>query len=215
MHISDGILDPSVLVGGYLVAGAVVGLSARNLDADDMPRIAVMSAAFFVASLIHVKTGATSVHLLLHGLVGIVLGRQAMLAVAMGLTLQALLLQHGGVSTVGVNCCIMGLPALLVGFVYRLWGRGRSPSFRVVFAALLTAAAVILSALIAALALYSAGWNFQTVVGAFLIAHIPIVAIESVITGGAVSFLLKVKPEILSRHSNASPSSLSSSVSPS
>ncbi len=214
MHISDGILPGPVLVGGFAVTAAWIGFSVRKLEADDMPRVAVMSAAFFVASLIHVKTGMTSVHLLLHGLVGIVLGTQAMLAVLMGLTLQALLLQHGGISTLGVNTCLMGIPALLVGWSYRCIGRGKSVGFRVILAAGLTVVGVILSALIASLALLSSGRDFQTLVGIFLISHIPIVLIEAFVTGGAVSFLLKVKPEILSCGSSRIPPSPSSSASP-
>lgn len=35
-----------------------------------------MTAAFFVASLIHVPIGPTSVHLLLNGLLGVVVGRR-------------------------------------------------------------------------------------------------------------------------------------------
>ena len=197
MHISDGVLPTPVIVSGFVVTGVWVAVSARKLDADDMPRVAVMSAAFFVASLIHVQTGMTSVHLLLHGLVGIVLGTQAMLAILMGLTLQALLLQHGGVSTIGINTCIMGIPAVLVGWGYRSLGTHRTVRFRVLLASALTAVAVILSAVVASLALLSAGSDFETVVGIFLVSHIPIIVIEAFVTGGAVSFLLKVKPEIL------------------
>ncbi len=202
MHISDGILPASVLVAGFTVTAAWIGYTARKLDADDMPRVAVMSAAFFVASLIHVKTGTTSVHLLLHGLVGIVLGSQAMFAVLMGLTLQAMLLQHGGISTLGVNACIMGIPALLVGWTYRYFGTGKPSAFRVLLAGALTAGAVVLSALMACLALFSAGRDFQIVIGGFLATTIPIIFIEALVTGGAVSFLLKVKPEMLSCHTS-------------
>ena len=76
-----------------------------------------MAAAFFVATLIHVKVGPTSVHLLLNGLVGVILGRRAPLAIAVGLFLQAALLGHGGFLPLGVNTCVMSLPALLASLI--------------------------------------------------------------------------------------------------
>ncbi|MCA9423732.1 MAG: cobalt transporter CbiM [Candidatus Omnitrophica bacterium] len=215
MHISDGILPAPTIIAGFAATAAWIGYSARNLEADDMPRIGVMSAAFFVASLIHFKIGPTSAHLLLHGLVGIVLGSQAMLAVLMGLTLQALLLQHGGVSTIGVNACIMGIPALLVGWSYRYLGTGRPVRIRVLLAAGLTILGVILSSLFACLSLLTAGKDFQTLIWLFLGTHIPIALIEGLVTGSAVSFLLKVKPEMLICSSPEISQSPSSSASPS
>src|SRR3954471_24563988 len=85
---------------------------------EDIPLIALLTAAFFVASLIHVRVGPTSVHLLLNGLVGVVLGRRAVLAVAVGLVLQAALVGHGGFSSLGVNVCVMTLPAYLAAALF-------------------------------------------------------------------------------------------------
>jgi cobalt/nickel transport system permease protein len=55
----------------------------------------------------------------LNGLVGMILGRRAALAVAVGLLLQMVLVSHGGYSTLGINCCIIGAPALLARPLYR------------------------------------------------------------------------------------------------
>ena len=65
-----------------------------------IPRIALMTAAFFVASLIHVPIGPTSVHLLLNGLVGVLLGWRSALAIAVGLLLHGL---PGGETDHGVE----------------------------------------------------------------------------------------------------------------
>jgi cobalt/nickel transport system permease protein len=73
----------------------------------------VLTAAFFVASLVHVRVGPTSVHLLLNGLVGVVLGWRAGLAIPVGLFLQAALIGHGGFTTLGVNSVVLTVPALL------------------------------------------------------------------------------------------------------
>ena len=86
------------------------------------------TAAFFVASSIHVPIGPVRGHLLLNGLLGVVLGRRAGLAILIGLVMQAALIGHGGYTTVGVTCCVMTLPALAArwGFVglRRLLGSG-------------------------------------------------------------------------------------------
>ncbi|MCA9438944.1 MAG: energy-coupling factor ABC transporter permease, partial [Candidatus Omnitrophica bacterium] len=115
----------------------------------------------------------------------------------------------------GVNTCIMGIPALLVGWSYRFLGTGRPVSIRVFLASSLTVVGVSLSAIMASLVLLSAGKDFQTVVWIFLVSHIPIILIEALVTGGAVSFLLKVKPEILICNGSQPVQAHTSSASPS
>src|SRR4051812_27319796 len=96
VHIAD-VLPAPWWVGGFIAAAALLAANARQLADDEIPRLALLSAVFFVASLIHLPvTTVTSIHLLLNGLVGVVLGRRAVLAVAVGLVLQAALVGHGG-----------------------------------------------------------------------------------------------------------------------
>jgi cobalt/nickel transport system permease protein len=118
VHISDGVLTWPWWAGGFAVAAVLALLASWRVRDEEIPRIAVLTAAFFVASLIHVRVGPTSVHLLLNGLVGVVLGRRAPLAILVGLGLQAVLLGHGGFTTVGVNTCVMAVPALLAGWLF-------------------------------------------------------------------------------------------------
>ena len=118
VHISDGILEWPWLFGGFAVAGFLAAFGAWRIRDEEIPHVAVMTAAFFVASLVHVRVPPTSVHLLLNGLVGVVLGRRAALAIPVGLFLQAALLSHGGFTTLGVNSCVMALPALLAWQVF-------------------------------------------------------------------------------------------------
>lgn len=126
VHISDGILTASWWLPGYLLAAALVWMASLRLRDEEIPRIALLTAAFFIASSIHVRVGPTSVHLLLNGLVGVVLGVRAPLAVAVGLALQVALLNHGGYQTLGVNACILTLPALLSGVLFHALHRADS-----------------------------------------------------------------------------------------
>jgi len=73
MHISDGILPTSISIAAYTITALGVGYSLRKINQEDLPKIAVVSSSFFVASLIHLPLGPTSVHLLLPGMVGALL----------------------------------------------------------------------------------------------------------------------------------------------
>lgn len=81
MHIADGVLPLSCVAAGWAGTAVVTGLTLRKVPAEELPKAAVMTAGFFVASLIHVPLGPTSVHLILNGLVGIVLGWAAFPAI--------------------------------------------------------------------------------------------------------------------------------------
>ncbi len=119
VHISDGILTTEVTLLGFVLAGALALVGLFRLREEEVPRIALLTAAFFIVSLIHIRIGPTSVHLLLSGLLGVILGRKVALAIPLGLTLQMILVAHGGFSTIGVNSCVLVLPALLIGALFR------------------------------------------------------------------------------------------------
>ena len=113
VHISDGILLTSWQLLGALLALAMLASSARHLSDDEVPRLGVMTAAFFVASQIHLPVGGVgSAHLLLNGLMAVVLGRRAAVGIAIGLAMQMLLFGHGGWGTLGVNFVVYTLPIL-------------------------------------------------------------------------------------------------------
>ncbi len=118
VHIADGVLNWPWLAAGFAITAILAWLGAWKIRDEEVPRVALLTAAFFVASQIHVRIGPTSVHLLLNGLVGVILGRRAALAIPVGLLLQATLLGHGGIATLGVNCCVMLIPALLARPIY-------------------------------------------------------------------------------------------------
>jgi len=118
VHVADGVLAGSWVLGGWVVAGLLAFWGAWRIRDEEIPQVALLTAAFFVASLVHVPIGPTSAHLILNGLLGVVLGRRALLAVPLGLVLQAILIGHGGLLTVGVNSVVMGVPALLAWLLF-------------------------------------------------------------------------------------------------
>ena len=118
MHISDGILAPSVCVAGYVGAAGLVALGLRKSKDADVARTGILTASFFLASLVRVPVPGASVHLMLASLNGIALGPLCFPSIFIALLLQALLLGHGGVSSLGVNMVMMSVPAYLMGMVF-------------------------------------------------------------------------------------------------
>jgi cobalt/nickel transport system permease protein len=196
MHLSDGILPAPVLAGGFLTAAALGAWGAASMRDEETPRVAVFTAAFFCASLVHFPVPPTSVHLLFSGLLGVVLGRRALLAIPVGLGLQAALLGHGGLTTLGVNATMFGLSAMLASAVFRqLNCRARLRPF--VCGAAASACAVFASGMFLALILASLGEGFRTVAQYALIAHLPVLVVEAAVTGFVVEFLKRVQPALL------------------
>lgn len=196
MHLSDGILSPAVLGAGFVSAAVLAAWGAASLREEETPRVAVFTAAFFCASLLHFKVPPTSVHLLFHGLLGVVLGRRALLAIPIGLALQAALLGHGGLSTLGVNATLFGLAALASSGVYRALS-SFAPRLPFWAGAIAASVAVLISGVLLTGLLWSEGEGFRVVAQYALLAHIPVLIVEAAVTGFTVEFLKRVQPVLL------------------
>lgn len=197
MHISDGVLSGPVLTAGFVLSTALAAATLRKVDMEDVPKISVITSVFFVASLIHIPIGPTSVHLILNGLVGIVLGWRAFPAIMVGVTLQTILFGHGGVSVLGVNWLMLGGGGLCAYMAWQLRHRFSHPRKEVIFGALAGGVGIITSGMVLSLALVTTGEAFFTTAGLALAAHIPVMIIEAIVTGACAGFLMKTKPEVL------------------
>jgi cobalt/nickel transport system permease protein len=268
VHISDGVLTLPWLAGGFALAAALALFGAWRIRDEEIPQVALLTSAFFVASFIHVRIPPASVHLLLNGLVGVILGRRAALAIPVGLLLQAALFGHGGFTTLGINSCDMVLPALLaallfaglqrVPWVRRPWFRaglvalssflwllslvygtallvsdrnsGAEGAIRLALHPAVLAAVLAVSLIAAAferrlenapefplglligqmtvlttIALTSLvlAWgsvqpeSWRGLAQVLFVAHLPIALVEGFVLGFAISFLVRVKPEML------------------
>ena len=196
MHISDGVLPLSVTIGGYAASAALVAWSARHTHNEELPKLAVMTAAFFVASLIHVPFGPTSVHLIIPGLTGALLGPSAFLSIALGLLLQSLLFQFGGLTALGANALMMGVPALVCGWFFQKF-KGDTIRRQAAIGGLAGAVGTVLAAVILALLLATGGEDFFGVAKIALIAHVPVIIVEAVVSAFTIGFLARVKPALL------------------
>ncbi len=202
MHISEGILSGPVLLTGAALAAAGTAVGLKKLDYDRIAQTGILSAAFFVASLIHVPVGPTSVHLILNGIVGLLLGWCAFPAILIALLLQGLFFQFGGITTLGVNTLIMALPAVICYYLFSPFIVNKNTS-AMIAAFLCGFLCVFLSAVIMGAALVFSEENFLEISALVIVAHLPVMVIEGVITAFCIVFLKKVKPELISQTRNS------------
>ncbi|WP_296701690.1 cobalt transporter CbiM [Thiocapsa sp. UBA6158] len=201
MHIVDGVLGAPVLIGAAMlaVAGVARGLSA--LDTESIPRAGLLTAVFFIASLIHVPVGPSSAHLMLTGLMGLLLGWAAFPAILVGLLLQAAFFGFGGLTVIGVNTLNLALPAVLIGLLAHRFLLHSDISPRsvtvLVVGFLVGALSFGVSALAVAGTLALSGSAFLVAAQLTLIVQIPVMLVEGAITAATLRLLLSVRPELL------------------
>jgi cobalt/nickel transport system permease protein len=205
VHISDGVLSWSVQLIGFVLLTLALPVSLYRIDDRTIPRIGVLTAAFFVSSQIHIPFGPVSVHLILNSLVGVILRYRAPVAIVVGLVLQALLFSHGGWQTLGVNFLVLALPAVGVGYLFPKLHRWIKPavSFDPAFGVGLVVGVLTatLTVLFHATVLWFGGSaDLRAVAVTSLAAHIPVIVIEGLVVGFACRVLAKAKPEWLGVH---------------
>lgn len=196
MHIVDGALSIPVVAGGALLAAAGIGLGLRQLPLEKIPAAGVLSATFFVSSLIHVPIGPSSVHLIMNGLAGLVLGWAAFPALFVGLLLQAVFFGFGGLLVLGVNTVNIALPAVLVHYLCRHGVGAASPTRAALWGGLGGGLAIALTTACVAVALALTGDEFLAAAKLVFFAHIPVMAVEALLSAGAVLLVRRVKPEL-------------------
>ena len=186
MHVSDGVF-PGWFTGiGWVLAGAGVWLGLKELEGRKIVYSALLSAVFFVSSLIHIPVGITTVHPILNGLIGSLTNLSAFVVIFVGLFFQALFLHFGGITTIGINTVNMGLPAIVAGFVARKISKtGR----RFLAGAIAGFLGVLGAGLLLTAELSFFGEGFKKTAYLVLVAHIPVMFAEAILTGFAYSRL--------------------------
>ena len=196
MHISDGVLPVAVMIGGYAASAGLAAWSARRIHSRELPKVAVVASALFVASLVHIPFGPTSAHLLLPGLAGALLGPAAFLAIGLALLLQSLLFQFGGLTALGANALMMGIPAMICGWFFQTF-KGCTLKRQSIVGAVAGAMGTVMAAVVMALMLMAGGEDFFGVAKIALAAHVPVIVIEGVVSGLTIGFLARVQPALL------------------
>jgi cobalt/nickel transport system permease protein len=210
MHIPDGLLPPEVCVLGYAATVVGTGYSLYRINRQEdpeagIPKASLLTAAFFVASWIHIPVPPTSVHLVLNGILGMILGYYAFPAILIGLFFQAVMFQHGGLTTLGVNTAMMAFPAMAAYWVFQIvrrrWDHRRGlvggAAFTCGFLGIALAVVIQVAVLLPTIPDYMDKGAEQAAILTMAAAHIPVMFIEGGMAALLVLFLRRVKPEIL------------------
>ena len=199
MHISEGILSGGVLAVGW--AGTVAGISygLRKTNTDKIIQTALISSAFFLASLVNIRIGPSSTHLMLLAPMGLILGHAVFPAVFTALLLQALLFGFGGLLVLGANSFVMGSASLVTYLVFGKAVRAAENRSKIITLSFMAGAiAVVIAAVIAGMFLMLTDSNFAGAVKVLLITHIPVAVAEGIVTAFLVMWLKRSAPEFLS-----------------
>ena len=204
MHIVDGALSNEVVIAGGVLAVGGIALGLRKLDMEKIPVAGVLSATFFVASLISVPVPPTSVHLIMNGLAGIILGWAAFPALFVGLLLQSVFFGFGGLTVLGVNTVNIALPAVVAFYLCRRGILASNPNHAAIWGGLAGALAIALTTGVVAISLTMSGEKFYEAAKLVFLAHIPVMIIEGLVSAAAVYLIRKVKPELFDLHTTVS-----------
>jgi len=210
MHVPDGILPLPLTLGGYALAMGVTWCCIRKINQRtdplaDVPKAALLTAVFFAASLIQIPLPPAGVHFVLGGLLGALLGLFAFPAILIGLFFQAVMFGHGGLTTLGVNSLILGLPALLAAVIFCMRGQKACPSgrgtavFGFIAGAGATATSVVLFALVIVFSLppHLDAVAERSALILLMFSHIPLVLVEGCVTAFIVVYLQRAKPQLM------------------
>lgn len=196
MHIADGVLNAPTIAATYAGTALMLKWSLKDMAEDEIPRISLTTGTFFAVSLMSIPVGPSSIHPLMVGIMGVMLGRRATLAFFIGLLLQALLFQHGGITSLGANTLMLAIPALVAQQVYL-----RFPLAPLVKGMMAGALATVLTVLLLIVMLVASQPLFAqgtlSAVRMLIVGHVPLVVMEAVVTGFALQLMVRAKPDWL------------------
>ena len=210
MHMADALLSP--VVGATMWAGsmAAIGYSSKklkeNIDNKTIPLMGVMGAFIFAAQMINFTIPGTgsSGHIGGGMILAVLLGPYAaFLAMASILTVQSLFFADGGLLALGCNIWNLGIYPCFIAYplIYKpIAGDGKNAR-QIYIAAIVSAIiALQLGAFSVVLETIFSGKSelpFGTFVLLMQPIHLAIGLVEGIITAGIISYVKKVRPEIL------------------
>jgi cobalt/nickel transport system permease protein len=210
LHIPDGVLPPILWIAGFVVALAIVGVTSyrhRHDRADRLTLLAALSAVMLAA--MSVPIGPLG-HLSFAPVVGILLGPGLGFTAAFMVNAILALLGHGGLTVIGLNACVLGAATAaarpLYLFARRRATAARAGAFASVIASVLSVALLLAVVVLAGNASVAGGdghaaHEHAVAAGRFAALSAPLwivgVVAESAVTASVISFLERVRGELL------------------
>jgi len=207
MHIPDGFLSPPVFISGWAVALGVLSYAlkkTRKILKDKLvPLMGVMAAFIFAAQMLNFPVlGGTSGHFLGGALASVTLGPYVgAIVLSLVLIVQCLIFQDGGLTTLGANIFNMAIVGTILSYYLYVLLRKIFPKTNMLIAVSISSwFSVVLAATFCALELSLSGTlQFGVVLPAMVFVHIFIGIGEAIITTFILSFILKVRPDLIYR----------------
>ncbi len=212
MHISEGIL-PAPWAGLWFVIAVPFlywGMHEIKIKSRETPQykpfVALVGAAVFIVSCmpIPVPVVGTSSHPVGTGLAAILVGpAPTVVLTSVALTLQALFLAHGGLTTLGADIVTMGVAGAFFGYgIFWLARRMGMPALAAAFLAGVvsdwTTYATTSFILASALHMDASLWlMFGTILLAFVPTQLPLGIMEGILSAGAYRFIRLRIPELM------------------
>lgn len=205
MHIPDGFLNPPVFISGWVVSLSVLSLSfkkAKNIMKDKIvPLMGVMAAFVFAAQMLNFPVlGGTSGHLLGGVLAAVTLGPYAgAIVLTLVLTVQSLIFQDGGLSALGCNIFNMAIAGTILSYYFYSLLRKILPGKNMLLAVFISSwFSVVMASIFCSLELaFSGASPLHIVLPAMVFVHLFIGLGEAIITTSVLSFILKVRPDLI------------------
>jgi len=214
MHISEGILPFGWALLWFAVAAPFLAVGLRRLNElsrDDLsmkPLVGLMAAVVFIISCmpIPVPSAGTCSHPCGTGISAILVGPFVSVVIAaVALLIQALLLAHGGLSTLGADIVSMGVVGSFAGwFIFRGM---RRVGANLAVAGFLAGLAADWATYLATSGVLAAGVRgsepfiplFLKIAVAFIPTQLPLGILEGAMTAGMVVLLSRKRPDLLVR----------------
>ncbi len=204
MHIPDGFLDVKTVfitnTFSFLALFYSIKKIIKKINPERVPLLGLSASfVFLISSISFPVPYGTSVHLSGAFFVSLILGPlSAFFIVFLSLFLQALILSHGGILTIGANSFNIAFISSIFGFYIYKFFLKIFPKFKNLFIFLVSILVISLSSLFVTVELSISGKislykSFFPMIFTHFIAGI----IEGIFTVFMINFLKGVKPEIL------------------
>jgi len=214
----EGYLPPEWCVFWFIIAIPFVVIGAKKIiqiirEHPDQKMIVALSGAFiFLLSSLKLPsvTGSsshptgTSLSVVLYGVA--VCSTLSTIV----LIFQALLLAHGGLTTLGANCCSMGIIGPMIGLLF--WKSCRKklsiPTSMFITAFVVGISTYVVTALQLTICYHASGWAtaFIDFMTTYAITQVPLAIVEGVIFSMFATYLIRSRPEIFEEANTASES---------
>lgn len=226
IHLEDGAFSPLwLLVWSLIAAGLIAAALFVNRKEKIPPRkiaIAAMCVSVgFAAFMVEVPTPVGPVHMNLTPLIGMLVGPSLGSLVALVINIFSAAIGHGGWGMIGANT-IVNIAEIVVGcYAFRLFRlRLRAGTYWSGFWATtiaLTVGALAVVMIVAVSEIQGSQLSREeTLTNTLILAVVNIAAgvVEGIVTGYVVSFIAKVRPDMLGTGRSPSPGGTAHSASP-